>query len=80
MAGGRDHGVASMEGSGRGRINFRRGGMEDFGERHGGIQGAASMEGSRRGRYCRAEPCTMNVVWTPTIRTYRVVEIYYLSN
>jgi hypothetical protein len=52
MAGGGDHDVASMEGSGRGRRNFRRGGMEDFEERHGGIQGAASMEGSGSGRHC----------------------------
>jgi hypothetical protein len=69
MAGGGDHGVASMEGLGsrwRGRRNFRHG--------HGGFRGAA-WRNSGRGRHRKAEPCTMSVVWTPTIRAYRVVEI-----
>jgi hypothetical protein len=41
MADGGDHGVASMEGSGRGRMNFRRGAWRNSGERH-----------RRRGRHC----------------------------
>jgi hypothetical protein len=45
-------------------LDFRRGGMEDFGDRHNVVE-HCRIPGQNRA------PC----VWTPTIGSYRVVEI-----